>query len=53
MAVMDSRRIVIFAVDTVAMLSEGAEFYISANGVWLVDAAPARFLTITNITGDK
>jgi putative RNA 2'-phosphotransferase len=35
---------VIFRVDTVGMIAGGFEFYISANGVWLVDSVPVRFL---------
>ena len=39
---------VIFEIDTVAMKAEGFKFYISANGVWLVDRVPARFLKLTH-----
>ena len=37
-------RPVILRVDAAAMADEGAVFYCSANGVWLVDAVPPRFL---------
>ncbi|MEP0391336.1 MAG: RNA 2'-phosphotransferase [Erythrobacter sp.] len=34
---------VILQVDTTAMVADGFKFYLSANGVWLVDAVPTRF----------
>ena len=37
---------IIFQVDTKAMLTEGFEFYVSANGVWLVESVPPGFLKI-------
>jgi putative RNA 2'-phosphotransferase len=37
---------VIFQIDTVTMIAEGFEFFISANGVWLVDNVPPQFLKI-------
>lgn len=37
---------VIFEVDTNAMISEGFEFFVSANGVWLVENVPPKFLKI-------
>lgn len=37
---------VIFEVDTNAMRGNGFEFYVSANGVWLVDNVPPQFLQI-------
>lgn len=37
---------VIFQVDTVAMIAEGFEFYVSANGVWLVEYVPPKFLKL-------
>jgi putative RNA 2'-phosphotransferase len=37
---------VIFEIDTAAMLSEGFEFFVSANGVWLVEAVPPKFLKV-------
>ena len=37
---------VIFEIDTKAMTEENFEFYVSANGVWLVEKVPARFLRI-------
>lgn len=39
---------VIFEVDTNAMIDEGFEFYVSANGVWLVDNVPPQFLFLTD-----
>lgn len=35
---------VILQVDTEAMLAVGHKFYVSANGVWLVDEVPPNFL---------
>ena len=35
---------VIYAVDTAAMLRDGYRFFISKNGVWLVDVVPAEYL---------
>lgn len=40
---------VVLKVDTVGMIEEGFEFYISANGVWLVDTVPVKFLTLHDI----
>jgi putative RNA 2'-phosphotransferase len=37
---------VLFAVDAAAMHRDGFAFYRSANGVWLVDAVPAKYLSI-------
>lgn len=37
---------VIFQIDAKSMASEGFRFYLSANGVWLVEEVPARFLRI-------
>jgi putative RNA 2'-phosphotransferase len=37
---------VIFQVDTKAMLAEGFEFFVAANGVWLVESVPPQFLKI-------
>ncbi len=37
---------IIFKVDTEKMLAEGFKFYISENGVWLVEEVPAEFLEI-------
>lgn len=39
---------VILSVDAAAMVSEGAEFALSANGVWLVDAVPPEYLTVVD-----
>ncbi|HEY3062245.1 MAG TPA: RNA 2'-phosphotransferase [Chloroflexota bacterium] len=38
---------VIFMVDTTAMRQDGHVFFQSANGVWLTDAVPARYLTLS------
>ncbi|WP_395106974.1 RNA 2'-phosphotransferase [Actinomadura sp. SCN-SB] len=38
---------VILTVDAAGMAAAGHEFRVSANGVWLVDAVPPGFLTIT------
>jgi putative RNA 2'-phosphotransferase len=37
-------RPIILAVDAAAMRRDGHVFYRSANGVWLVDEVPAKFL---------
>lgn len=37
---------VIFEVDTTAMLAENHEFFVSANGVWLTDEVPLKFLKL-------
>ncbi|HQU81887.1 MAG TPA: RNA 2'-phosphotransferase [Pyrinomonadaceae bacterium] len=37
---------VIFEVDTTAMLAENHEFFVSANGVWLTDEVPPKFLKL-------
>jgi putative RNA 2'-phosphotransferase len=37
---------VIFVVDAAAMQKEGFEFFVSANGVWLVESVPPEFLRI-------
>lgn len=37
---------VIFEIDTKAMLAENHEFFISANGVWLTDEVPPKFLKL-------
>jgi len=39
-------RPVVFAVDTVGMLEAGHEFYVSANGVWLVESVPPQYLRL-------
>lgn len=36
----------IFKVDAAAMAVENFEFFVSANGVWLVERVPPKFLTI-------
>ncbi len=35
---------VIFKIDTEKMIAEGFKFFVSANGVWLVDEVPPKFL---------
>lgn len=37
---------VIFQIDTVAMIKEGFEFFVSANGVWLVESVPPQLLKL-------
>ena len=37
---------VIFEIDTLGMLAEGFEFYVSVNGVWLVETVPPKFLKL-------
>ncbi len=37
---------VIFKIDTTAMLAENFKFYVSANGVWLTDEVPPKFLEV-------
>ena len=37
---------VILSVDAAAMREEGYEFFVSANGVWLVEKVPPKFLTV-------
>ena len=37
---------VIFEIDTVEMLAEGFEFYLSENSVWLVETVPPKFLKL-------
>lgn len=39
---------VIFAVDAAAMQQAGFAFFVSANGVWLVESVPAAYLQILN-----
>jgi putative RNA 2'-phosphotransferase len=41
------RGFVVYEVNAKAMLADGIEFFISDNGVWLVDAVPAKYLTKT------
>ncbi|MGK5675537.1 RNA 2'-phosphotransferase [Micromonospora sp. URMC 106] len=38
--------VVILTVDAAAMARDGHAFYRSANGVWLTDAVPARYLAV-------
>lgn len=40
--------VVVLTVDAAAMARDGHVFYRSANGVWLTDAVPARYLTGTH-----
>jgi len=37
---------VVFAVDAARMAADGFLFYVSENGVWLVDAVPAQYLSV-------
>ncbi len=37
---------IIFEIKTAAMLEEGFEFFVSANGVWLVAEVPPKFLEV-------
>lgn len=37
-------RVVVFEVDAAGLAAAGALFYMSANGVWLVDAVPPEYL---------
>jgi putative RNA 2'-phosphotransferase len=39
-------RPVMLAIDAAAMCRDGFTFYLSANGVWLVDAVPPQYLTV-------
>lgn len=39
-------RLVLLAVDAAAMRADGHAFFRSANGVWLVDAVPPRYLRV-------
>lgn len=36
----------VLRVDAAAMHADGHRFLVSANGVWLTDAVPARYLTL-------
>lgn len=37
---------VVFEVNAAAMVEKGHEFYVSANGVWLVESVPPEFLRL-------
>lgn len=39
---------VVFKVDARAMTENGAKFYLSANGVWLIDAVPPEYLILVS-----
>jgi putative RNA 2'-phosphotransferase len=39
-------RPVVLRVDAAALVAEGAVFTRAANGAWLVDAVPPRYLTV-------
>lgn len=39
--------VAVFAVDAAAMAADSHIFFVSANGVWLTDHVPARYLTLT------
>jgi putative RNA 2'-phosphotransferase len=36
----------LLSVDAAQMSQDGVKFYVSANGVWLVDEVPARYLAV-------
>jgi putative RNA 2'-phosphotransferase len=38
---------VVLRVDAAGLAADGARFFRSANGIWLVDAVPPRFLART------
>ena len=38
-------KVVILNIDTVSMLEDGVEFYISENGVWLTNHVPVKYIT--------
>jgi putative RNA 2'-phosphotransferase len=40
---------VILTIDAAAMMREGLVFFVSANGVWLTEAVPARFIAFPSI----
>lgn len=40
---------VVLVVDAAAMAADGTPFYRSANGVWLVEAVPVRYLTRNSV----
>lgn len=40
--------VAIFKVDAKSMLADAAKFYISENGVWLVDAVAPKYLSLDN-----
>lgn len=37
---------VILSIDAAAMQKEGHKFFVSANGVWLIESVPPKFLTV-------
>jgi len=41
-------QLALLEVDAAAMQADGHRFFCSANGVWLTDAVPARYLTLRN-----
>ena len=41
-------RAVVYTVDTINMIKDGHEFYISENGVWLTETVPIKYLTKNN-----
>jgi len=38
-------KVVILNIDTVSMLEDGFEFYVSENGVWLTNHVPVKYIT--------
>lgn len=41
-------KVIIFTIDTAAMLVDGFKFYQAENGVWLSDTIPMKYLTVLN-----
>ncbi len=39
-------KVVLISIDTAPMLKDGFDFFVSENGVWLIDAVPAQYLNI-------
>ena len=44
---------VILKVDTARMHEQGYTFYLSANGVWLTDEVPPKFLEVVGVRGEE
>ncbi len=38
-------KLVIFTIDTHAMIADGHQFYQSDNGVWLIDSVPVKYIS--------
>jgi len=41
---------IVFQIDTRAMQHDGLLFYLSANGVWLVDYVPTKYLKMIEVS---